>query len=120
MQHHMPKTCSCSFISKETIALAATGDEIGSGDESSPSDDDNQDEKLMKLGYSKAEINRSRPREPAKEDIKVRVDLVDNVDPFTLTAVGFALIAINFFVFANVGDGGIGGIVATIMNLSNQ
>ena len=46
----------------------------------------------------------------------VNVNLVDDIDSFTLTAVGFALIAFNFFVFANMGDAGIGGIVARIIN----
>lgn len=46
----------------------------------------------------------------------VNVNLVDEVDSFTLTAIGFALIAFNFFVFANMGDGGIGGIVARLIN----
>lgn len=46
----------------------------------------------------------------------VNVNLVDDVDSFTLTAVGFALIAFNFLVFANMGDAGIGGIVARIIN----
>ncbi|KAL7575626.1 hypothetical protein ACA910_011453 [Epithemia clementina (nom. ined.)] len=45
-----------------------------------------------------------------------RVDLVDDVDSVTLTAIGFGLIALNFLVFANLGDGGIGGVVATIIN----
>lgn len=56
----------------------------------------------------------------SKEDIKVRVDLVDDVDPLTLTAIGFALIAFNFLVLGNLGDGGIGGLVATAINLLNQ
>lgn len=51
---------------------------------------------------------------------KVRVDIVEDVDPFNLTAIGFALIAINFFVLANLGDGGIAGVVATIINTMNQ
>jgi hypothetical protein len=56
-------------------------------------------------------------RKPVKKaERKVRIDLVENVDPATLTAVGFGLIAFNFFVLANMGDGGIGGIVATIIN----
>ena len=39
-----------------------------------------------------------------------------NVDATTLTAVGFAAIAFNFLVLANMGDGGIAGIVARIIN----
>ena len=35
-------------------------------------------------------------------DDKVNVNLIDDVDSFTLTAVGFGLIAFNFFVLANV------------------
>jgi hypothetical protein len=60
--------------------------------------------------------DRLRPSSSPPEEIKVRVDLVDDVDPVTLTAVGFALIALNFLVFANLGDGGISGFVATIIN----
>jgi hypothetical protein len=36
------------------------------------------------------------------DDDKVNVNLIDDVDSFTLTAVGFGLIAFNFFVLANV------------------
>jgi len=50
------------------------------------------------------------------DDENVRVDLIDDVDAFTLTAVGFGLIAFNFLVLANMGDAGIGGIVARIIN----
>jgi hypothetical protein len=72
---------------------------------------------LTKLGYSETEVRQSA-RKAAPEEIKVRVDLVNDVDPVTLTAIGFALIALNFLVFANMGDGGIAGIVATIINSS--
>jgi len=80
-------------------------------------DDDNYDSKgrLRDLGYSDDEIERSM-RKPAKKKQKVRVDMLGSVDASTLTAVGFGLIAFNFFVLANLGDGGIGGIVATIIN----
>ena len=37
-----------------------------------------------------------------KDDDRVNVNLIDDVDSFTLTAVGFVLIAFNFFVLANV------------------
>ena len=46
----------------------------------------------------------------------VNVNVVEEVDSFTLTAVGFGLIAFNFFIFANMGDGGLGGIVARLIN----
>jgi hypothetical protein len=36
------------------------------------------------------------------KDKKVNVNLIGDVDSFTLTAVGFGLIAFNFFVLANV------------------
>lgn len=80
----------------------------------SDSDEDSQS-RLRDLGFSDDEISRSR-RNPDKEERKVRVDMVDNIDATTLTAVGFAAIAFNFFVLANMGDGGIGGVVATIIN----
>jgi len=66
------------------------------------------------MGYSPEEIKRSARTN--RDQIKVRVDLVDKIDPVTLTAVGFGLIALNFLVFANLGDGGIGALVATIIN----
>jgi len=50
----------------------------------------------------------------------VNVNLVDNVDSVTLTAVGFGLIAFNFLVLANLGDGGVGGLVATVINTLKQ
>ena len=49
----------------------------------------------------------------------VNVNIVDDVDPVTLTGIGFGLIAFNFFIFANMGDSGIGGIVARIINTFN-
>ena len=83
----------------------------------SGSDDNNYDNRsrLRDLGFSDDEIERSE-RKTVKDRPKVRVDMVDNVDATTLTAVGFGLIAFNFFVLANLGDGGIGGFVATIIN----
>ena len=75
---------------------------------------------LRELGYSDDEIKRSTRKSDTnnnKEQIKVRIDLIDNIDPVTLSAIGFGLIALNFFVFANMGDGGIGGIVAYIINV---
>ena len=47
---------------------------------------------------------------------KVNVNEMPNVDALTLTALGFGAIAFNFFVLANAGDGGIGGIVARLIN----
>jgi hypothetical protein len=79
--------------------------------------DDNekkQEDKLSKLGYSSNDIGRSR-KESDKEQLSVNVNIPD-VDPLTLTAVGFGLIAFNFFVLANSGDGGVGGVVARIIN----
>lgn len=71
-----------------------------------------QNERLERLGYSKQEIERS-----TAEDGKVKVNTeVVNVDAVTLTAIGFGLIAANFFIFANMGDGGLAGVVATIIN----
>ncbi len=34
----------------------------------------------------------------------VNVNIVKDIDPLTITAVGFSLIAFNFFVFANLGE----------------
>jgi hypothetical protein len=80
---------------------------------------DNEEDRLRTMGYSEEEIQRSR-KQPDQEEIKVRVDLVPDVDPLSLTAVGFGLIALNFFVFANMGDGGIAGVLASIINTMNQ
>jgi hypothetical protein len=50
----------------------------------------------------------------------VNVNLIPDVDSVTLTAIGFGLIAFNFFVLANLGDGGIGGTVAKLINLMKE
>eukprot|EP00591_Stephanopyxis_turris_P001935 CAMPEP_0195522618 /NCGR_PEP_ID=MMETSP0794_2-20130614/20952_1 /TAXON_ID=515487 /ORGANISM="Stephanopyxis turris, Strain CCMP 815" /LENGTH=67 /DNA_ID=CAMNT_0040652415 /DNA_START=265 /DNA_END=468 /DNA_ORIENTATION=+ len=50
------------------------------------------------------------------DDAGVNVNLIPDVDPFTLTTIGFAAIAFNFFVLANSGDGGIGSLVARMIN----
>jgi hypothetical protein len=83
-----------------------------------------QDQKLAQLGISKEELQRSR-RRPGDDDSdqsqpSVRVDLIEDVDPLSLTAVGFGLIAVNFFILANLGDGGIAGMVARIINAMNE
>ena len=84
-------------------------------------EEQSQDDKLAALGYSSTEISRSKgtgddatPR-PGEQDVVVEEF---EVDAATLTAVGFGLIAFNFFVLANLGDGGIGGVVASIINSS--
>ncbi|EEC45039.1 predicted protein [Phaeodactylum tricornutum CCAP 1055/1] len=91
-----------------------------SGDNDSNAKDRNRDEKLAKLGYSEQELQRVEARSNAKNDDKVRVNLIPEIDSVTLTAIGFGLIAFNFFVLANLGDGGIGGILATIINKLNE
>jgi len=84
--------------------------------------DNDKSQRLRDLGYSNDEIKRSiRPRklEPEKKIVpqKVRVDMLNNnFDATSITAIGFALIAFNFFVLANMDMGGLAGIVATIMN----
>lgn len=111
-------SCAARGVAANTaaaIALRATGGG-GGGDE---------DEKLSSLGYSEQEIQRSRSSSSStgynnKKDIKVNVSLLPEVDAVTLTAVGFSLIAANFFIFANMGDGGIAGVVDSIINLSRQ
>ena len=89
-----------------------------------PSDNDkegSQEDKLAALGYSSAEISRSKSKgddttpRPGEQDVFVEEF---EVDAATLTAVGFGLIAFNFLVLANMGDGGIGGVVASIINSS--
>eukprot|EP00977_Amphora_coffeiformis_P028402 scaffold34963_cov237-Amphora_coffeaeformis.AAC.2 len=84
-------------------------------------DDQEREQRLKSLGYSDDEIKKANQGSvEQKEAPKVRVDIVDEVDPLTLTAIGFAAIAFNFFVLGNLGDGGIGGVVATFINLMNQ
>ena len=79
---------------------------------------------LSSLGFTDAEISRSdfRRRSDSPDEggtavppENVRVDKMD-VDPVSITALGFGLIALNFFVLANLGDGGISGLVATMIN----
>jgi hypothetical protein len=97
---------SCASSSKFALQVA-------------PEDGDNkQEEKLAKLGYSSEDVGRSR-KESDKEQLSVNVNIPD-VDPLTLTAIGFGLIAFNFFVLANAGDGGISGVVARIINFANE
>lgn len=55
-----------------------------------------------------------------EEEQRVRVDLVEDVDSFSLTAIGFGLIAFNFLVIANMGDAGLGGLVARFINFWNS
>eukprot|EP00529_Nitzschia_sp_RCC80_P037551 CAMPEP_0113482246 /NCGR_PEP_ID=MMETSP0014_2-20120614/22820_1 /TAXON_ID=2857 /ORGANISM="Nitzschia sp." /LENGTH=155 /DNA_ID=CAMNT_0000375757 /DNA_START=29 /DNA_END=496 /DNA_ORIENTATION=+ /assembly_acc=CAM_ASM_000159 len=81
------------------------------------SDPDDNNSKLKNLGFTDDEIRRSSTSvDDRQEPQKVRVDLVEKVDSVTLTAIGFGLIAFNFFVLANMGDGGIAGVVARIIN----
>ena len=74
--------------------------------------DPDQRGRLEQLGFTEQELDRSAVREPVE---RVNVNEVE-IDAVTLTAVGFGLIALNFLVFANMGDGGIAGVVATIIN----
>lgn len=55
-----------------------------------------------------------------RDNENVRVDLVEDVDSVTLTAIGFGLIAFNFLVLANMGDGGLSGLVARFINFWNS
>ena len=104
-----------SFVLHPNFEKSATVSSKGRPTTSSLFMNDNDDvDRLRALGYSEDELRRAR-KEPSKDD-SVRVDLVDDVDAVTLTALGFGLIALNFLVFANMGDGGIAGLVATIMN----
>ncbi len=40
----------------------------------------------------------------ADDNDYVNVNIVKDIDPLTITAIGFSLIALNFFVFANLGE----------------
>ena len=85
----------------------------------SPQDDQDREERLRTLGYSDDEIQKSTAT-PSSPPANVRVDVVEDIDPVTITALGFGAIAFNFLILGNLGDGGIGGVVATIINLMNQ
>uniref|UniRef100_A0A7S3PYA2 Uncharacterized protein n=1 Tax=Chaetoceros debilis TaxID=122233 RepID=A0A7S3PYA2_9STRA len=50
------------------------------------------------------------------DNVRTGTGLIGNIDATTITTIGFGLIAFNFFVLANMGDGGIAGFVATIIN----
>jgi hypothetical protein len=100
-------------IIRQPVNLLMSSDK--SNDDDDGGDNNTSRRSLRELGYSDDEIKRST-RKSDKEQIKVRIDLIDDIDPVTLSAIGFGLIALNFFVFANMGDGGIGGIVAYIIN----
>lgn len=76
---------------------------------------ESQQDKLARLGYNDQELQERR-----SEDPEVNVNLIPDVDAATLTAVGFALIGFNFFVLANMGDGGLGGLIARIINTLNE
>ena len=60
------------------------------------------------------------PKRSDNKDVDVNVNVIPDADALTLTAVGFLLIGLNFFVFANLGDGGLAGAIASIINLSKQ
>jgi len=68
-----------------------------------------------RVHVSKTVVNSNRDE---KEE-KVKVNIIPDIDPITLTAIGFALIAFNFLVLGNLGDGGIGSLVARIINTYN-
>lgn len=55
-----------------------------------------------------------------KDEEEVEVNIVEDVDPLTLTAIGFAAIAINFIIFANMGDAGLGSFAARIINAARS
>ena len=74
---------------------------------------DQQKDRLKQLGIPNEELTPNRRIDNVPN---VRVDLLQDVDPITLTAIGFSAIAFNFFVLANGGDGGIASVVATIIN----
>lgn len=110
-----------AFIRLNPLRMTTGVKNIGMGTlhMSSENDQDtsiSREEKLVKLGYTSDEIDKSNGnvKEQDKQDVKVVV--IDDVDPVTLTALGFAAIAINFLVFANMGDVGISGGVARIIN----
>ena len=108
-----------AVLRRAGIALGSQPGDGGSGDGGGGDGGDGRLDRLASLGYSEDEIRRSRRPSEAEREEPGPVEVFEvNVDPVTLTAVGFGLIALNFFVFANLGDGGIGGIVASFINAS--
>ena len=100
---------------------SSSGSSSNISEDASNDDANSSDRKLARLGFSPEEIQRGRQTPPGdKENLPVNVNLLPDVDAVTLTAVGFGLIAFNFFVLANLGDGGLAGAIATIINLSQQ
>jgi hypothetical protein len=112
IQHCQPQCNNCNVPNVVTSSVATILRAIDN-------DDNDAENKLNDLGYTKQEIQRSL-KTNNKDEVNVRVNLLPEVDSVTLTAVGFALIAFNFFVLANLEDGGIAGLVATIINISRQ
>lgn len=123
-------TRCCSHGSISNVVITSSSQSVHRRSKStftilSSNNDNNQEDevpmesRLKQLGFTDNDIQRSvKPND--KEIVPVRVNLLPEVDPFTLTAVGFGLIAFNFFVLANVGDGGLAGLIASIINLSRQ
>jgi len=81
-----------------------------------PESEQMRKERLAQLGFS--EDKKMPLSEPPNtiDEANVNVNLIGDIDPVTITALGFAAIAANFLIFANMGDGGIGGVVARIIN----
>lgn len=78
--------------------------------------DELKNDKLDKLGFDESRGFDNGSLDSTAEDLNVNINLINDVDPVTITALGFAAIAVNFLVFANMGDGGVGGLVARIIN----
>jgi len=55
-------------------------------------------------------------RRHEKWDQKVEVHSIKDIDPVTITALLFAALAVNFFIFAHLGDTGLGNLVARLIN----
>jgi hypothetical protein len=82
---------------------------------------DNDKQTLSQLGFDEDSTSKDDGSGVnTKVEDGVRVDLMGDVDPLTLTAVGFGLIAFNFFIFANMGDAGLSGVIARIINTINN
>ena len=106
------KASTAATLRQRRPASALSSSSGDNKDEDDGVDRNKNQKKLSQLGYSPAEIQRSRDKDDSRrddDDIRVNVNLLPDVDAVTLTAVGFGLIAANFFIFANMGDGGIAG-----------
>lgn len=106
LSHTKRKDC----VSALTIMNNSEGNNDGA-------DTKGRSEQLSQLGFDSTEQRNGKMLvSDMEEEKKVNVFLIPDVDAFTLTAIGFTLIAFNFFIFANLGDAGLSSPIARLIN----